>query len=63
MTRYPFDGSRPQPPQPIRWAIYRAARKAMWLGEVEAVDEREAIEKAAKEFKQDPAKLIGVQRR
>jgi hypothetical protein len=34
-----------------------------WLGEVEAADEREAIEKAAKEFKVIASKLIAVQRR
>jgi hypothetical protein len=32
------------------------------LGEVEAADEREAIEKATKEFKQDASKLIAVRR-
>ena len=53
---------KPQPPQPVTWTIYRAARKAELLGTVEATDEREAIEKAAKEFKQDPAKLIAVRR-
>jgi hypothetical protein len=30
------------------------------LGEVEATDEREAVEKAAKEFGQHPSKLIAV---
>jgi hypothetical protein len=39
------------------------AAKAKFIGTVEAIDEREAIEKAAAEFKQDPAKLIAVQRR
>lgn len=33
------------------------------LGTVEEVDEREAIEKAAEEFKTDAAKLIAVRRR
>jgi hypothetical protein len=32
------------------------------VGEVEAADEREAIEKAAKEFRQHAAKLIAVRR-
>jgi hypothetical protein len=41
---------KPQgPPQPIRWTIHRAAKKAVWVGEVEAADEREAIETAAAE--------------
>ena len=35
---------------------------AKLLGAVEAVTERAAIVKAAKEFKQDPAKLIAVRR-
>jgi hypothetical protein len=35
---------RSQPPlQPAIWTIYRAAKKAVRLGEVEATDEREAI--------------------
>jgi len=33
------------------------------VDEVEATDERDAIEKAAKEFKQHPTKLIAVRRR
>jgi hypothetical protein len=53
---------KPQSPEPTRWAIYRAARKAIWLGEVEATDEREAIEKAAKKFRMDAAKVIAVRR-
>jgi hypothetical protein len=43
--------------------ISKVAAKQTWLGEVEAVDEREAIEKAAKEFKQHATKLIAVRRR
>ena len=35
---------------------------ALSSGAVEAVSERAAIVKAAKEFKQDPAKLIAVRR-
>jgi hypothetical protein len=53
---------KPEPPQPARWAIYKIAAKQTWIGEVEAVDEREAIEKAAKEFKQPAAKLHAVRR-
>ena len=49
-------------PQPICWDIYPAVGTAIRLGEVEAADEREAIEKAAKEFKQDSAMLIVVRR-
>jgi hypothetical protein len=55
---------QPQSPsQPVSWDIYRAVAKGKLFGTVEAVDEGEAIEKAAKEFKQDPAKLIAVWRR
>ena len=51
---------KPQPsPQRTQWQVYlqgRAARRE-WVGEIEAFDEREAIEIAAKEFKQ-PAKEV-----
>jgi hypothetical protein len=42
---------KPEPPQPIRWDIYRATAKLPSVGTVEAASEAEAIEKAAKEFK------------
>ncbi len=49
---------------PVKWDIYLARpAPAKLLGAVEAVSERAAIMKAAKEFKQDPAKLIAVRRR
>jgi|GraSoi_2013_40cm_1033754.scaffolds.fasta_scaffold03567_2 hypothetical protein len=49
---------------PVKWDIYLARPSpAKLLGVVEAVSERAAIAKAAKEFKQDPAKLIAVRRR
>jgi hypothetical protein len=47
--------------QPI-WDIYPAVPKPIRLGEVEATDEREAIEKAAEKFQQDPAILIVMRR-
>jgi len=53
---------KPEPP-PSRWTIYKLAAKQTWVGEVEAADEREAIEKAAKEFRQPAAKLMAVPRR
>jgi hypothetical protein len=43
---------------PIRWDVYPAFPKSIRLGEIEAADEREAIEKAAEKFEQDPAILI-----
>jgi hypothetical protein len=39
-----------EPPQPLRWNVYKIASKAVWLGEVEAPDEATAIEKGAVEF-------------
>ena len=53
----------PQLPQPTHWTIYYAGAKARYLGEVEATDEREAIEKAAKEFKQPATKLMATKHR
>jgi hypothetical protein len=53
---------KPQLSQPVTWNVYRAATKAIWLGEVEAADERDTIEKAAKEFRQHASKLIAVRR-
>jgi hypothetical protein len=42
---------KPEPPKPISWSIYKIAAKRTWVGEVEATDERKAIEKAATEFR------------
>jgi len=59
---------KPQPPQPTkttktRWHVYKLAAKRQWVGEIEAVEEREAIKIAAKEFKQSAKKLMAVPRR
>ena len=55
---------KPQPPPTkTKWHVYKLAAKRQWVGEIEAVDEREAIEIAAKEFKQPAKKLIAVPRR
>jgi hypothetical protein len=45
---------KPQPPQPTKtkWHVYKLAAKRQWVGEIEVVDERQAIEIAAKEFNQ-----------
>ena len=51
-------GKPESPSQPATWIIYRAAKKAIRLGEVEATDEQEAIEKAAEQFKVQATKLI-----
>jgi hypothetical protein len=47
---------------PIWWDVYPALPKAIRLGEIEAADEREAIERAAEKFEQDPAILIVMRR-
>jgi hypothetical protein len=54
-----------QRPLRTRWHVYLQARAAKreWVGEIEAADEREAIEIAAKEFKQPATKLMAVLRR
>jgi hypothetical protein len=52
-------------PQRTRWHVYvrtRAARRE-WVCEIAAANEHEAIEIAAKEFKQSANKLIAVPRR
>jgi hypothetical protein len=50
------------PSHTMSWDIVRAGSKIEFLGSVEATDERDAIEKAAKEFKTDPKKLLAVKR-
>jgi hypothetical protein len=52
-----------QPPQVATWTIFKVAAKQIRLGEIEATEEREAVERAAKEFGQHPSKLIAVRRR
>ena len=51
----------PEPPQP-RWAIHKAAHRLIWVGEVEAASEAEAIAKAAEQLQLPPAKLIATRR-
>jgi len=54
---------RPSKPQsPLSWNIYRAAKKAVWVGMVEAADADKAIEKAAKQYKVPAYNLIVVRR-
>jgi Ser/Thr protein kinase RdoA (MazF antagonist) len=45
------------------WDVYRQAHKAIWLGTVEATDERDAIEKVANERNIPANRLIATQRR
>jgi hypothetical protein len=63
-TNVPKEPRKPQPPPWLTtWTIYKVAAKQMRLGEVEAADEREAIEKAAKEFNVITSRLLAVRRR
>jgi len=50
------------PPQLTAWSVYRIAKKAVWLGIVEAPNEQLAIEKAAEEFKVPANRLLVVKR-
>jgi hypothetical protein len=36
---------KPEPLKPVRWGIQKLAAKQTWVGEVEASDEAEAIER------------------
>jgi hypothetical protein len=63
MPKRPTPLKQPEPPQPVAWSIYKFAAKLQWLGVVEATDETEAIEEAAKEFKIAPGRLIAERRR
>ena len=53
---------KPEPPPLSTWDVFRVAHKAIWLGTVEATDERDAIEKVAKERNIPAARLIATQR-
>jgi hypothetical protein len=50
---------KPEPPKPTSWDVYKIAKKAVWLGAVEAPDKQTAIEKAAAEFKVDAWRWSG----
>jgi hypothetical protein len=55
--------SKPEPPRPAVFTIYKFAAKLQWVGVVEAMDEADAIEKAAVEFKIAPGRLTAERRR
>jgi len=46
----------------VRWSILVLRSKAVWLGDVEATSEAEAIAKGAEEFKQPKERLMAVRR-
>jgi len=52
--------SKPKPL--LRWSILILRAKAVWLGDVEATSEAEAITKGAEQFKQDAKRLMAVRR-
>jgi len=53
----------PEPPKPTTWTIYKIAARQTWIGSVEATNQAEAIEKAAKEFNPLATKLMTIRRR
>jgi hypothetical protein len=48
---------------PATWDVYKVAKKAIWLGAVEAPNKHAAIAKAAQEFKTEVWRLYAVARR
>jgi hypothetical protein len=50
------------PPELTAWSVYKIAKKAVWLGIVEAPDKAAAFEKAATEFKVPATRLLVVRR-
>jgi hypothetical protein len=62
LSNSPWPAKKAEPPKPIRWAIYKVAAKATWLGNAEAPDEAAAIEKGAAEFKVPAKRLMAVRR-
>jgi hypothetical protein len=54
---------KPEPPPELTaWSVYKFAKKAVWLGVVEAPDKATAIEKASTEFKVPASRLLVVRR-
>jgi hypothetical protein len=53
---------KPEPPPLSTFDVFKLAKKAMWLATVEATDERDAIERVARE-RNVPAALLIARRR
>jgi hypothetical protein len=51
-----------KPQEPLRWSILILHAKAVWLGDVDATTEAEAIAKGAERFGQEAKRLIAVRR-
>ena len=54
---------KPEPPTPASWDVYKIAKKAVWLGAIDAPDKQTAVERAAREFKTEVWRLYAVARR
>jgi len=48
--------------EPVRWSILILRSKAVWIGDVDAASEAEAVAKGAEEFGQDAKRLMAVRR-
>jgi hypothetical protein len=48
------------PKEPVRWSILILRAKAVWIGDVEAASEAEAIRIGAERFGQDAKRLMAV---
>jgi hypothetical protein len=46
----------------VRWSILILRGKAVWLGDLEAATETEAIAKGTEEFRQPKERLMAVKR-
>jgi hypothetical protein len=51
------------PTTPATWDVHKVAKKAIWLGAIEAPDKQAAVEKAAQESKAEVWRLYAVARR
>jgi hypothetical protein len=63
-SSWPIFGAEPRSPnrRQSAWSVYKIAKRAVWLGIVEAPDGAAAIETAAAEFKVPANRLLVVKR-
>jgi hypothetical protein len=54
---------KPEPPPLSTFDVFKIASKAVWLATIEATDERDAIERVAKERNVSENRLMATQRR
>jgi len=62
LHRFGTNLAREPKPLLLRWSILILRSKAVWLGDVEAASEAEAIAKGAEEFNQPKERLMAVRR-